>query len=62
MRLVAENSYHAETNPTGRITEAWLQAALAQSGVPGGLIQNAASMDPAAVQAIYEAIRTALGL
>lgn len=62
VRLIADNSWHATSNPTGRLTEDWVKSVLASNNVPGGMLQNAAGMDPVAVQAIHDGIRTALGL
>lgn len=62
VRLIADNSWHATSNPTGRLTEDWVKSVLASNNVPGGMLQNAAAMDPVAVQAIHDGIRTALGL
>ncbi len=60
VRLLSANTF-SEANPTGRITDAWVQQALTAYSVPGGLIQNCADWPAENLQAIIAGIKTSLG-
>ena len=61
VKLIGDNLHSAE-NPNGRLNNDWVQQALAAYQVPGGLLQNAATMAEADVANIVAGITQALGL
>lgn len=60
VQFITENTHSAE-NPTGRLTDAWVQQTLLAYGIAEGSLQNLAHR-PELVETIHNAIKTALGL
>ena len=59
--LIGRNLYDEATNPTGRLNTAWVTSALENMSVPGGVLENVATL-PADVQGeILKAFQNALG-
>ena len=60
-KVLSENQC-TPANPQGRLTDEWIKAALTAYLVPGGVLQNAAAMEEAAVAQMVTGIKTALGI
>lgn len=59
--LIGEN-LHSAQNPAGRLTDDWVKGTFSSWGVPGGLLQNVASLPEETVAQYLAAIKNALGL
>lgn len=59
--VIGRHTYDAATNPTGRIGADWVQQYLTNWGVPGGMVENVATMDVVVQSQIVSAFKQALG-
>ena len=59
--VIGRHTYDAATNPTGRINADWVTQYLTNWGVPGGMVENAATMDVVVQSQIVSAFKQALG-
>lgn len=59
--VIGRHTYDAATNPTGRINADWVQQYLTNWGVPGGMVENVATMDVGVQSQIVSAFKQALG-
>ena len=59
--VIGRHTYDAATNPTGRINSDWVTQYLTNWGVPGGMVENVATMDVGVQTQIVSAFKQALG-
>lgn len=59
--VIGRHTYDAATNPTGRINADWVTQYLTNWGVPGGMVENVATMDVVVQSQIVAAFKQALG-
>jgi hypothetical protein len=59
--VIGRHTYDAATNPTGRINADWVTQYLTNWGVPGGMVENVATMDVGVQSQIVSAFKQALG-
>lgn len=59
--VIGRHTYDAATNPTGRINADWVTQYLTNWGVPGGMVENVATMDVVVQSQIVSAFKQALG-
>lgn len=59
--VIGRHTYDAATNPTGRINADWVTQYLTNWGVPGGMVENVATMDVGVQSQIVAAFKQALG-
>lgn len=59
--VIGRHTYDAATNPTGRINSDWVTQYLTNWGVPGGMVENVATMDVGVQTQIVAAFKQALG-
>lgn len=59
--VIGRHTYDAATNPTGRINSDWVTQYLTNWGVPGGMVENVATMDVVVQSQIVSAFKQALG-
>lgn len=59
--LIGRNLYDEATNPTGRLNTAWVTSALENMSVPGGVLENVATLSADVQGEILKAFQNALG-
>lgn len=59
--VIGRHTYDTATNPTGRINADWVTQYLTNWGVPGGMVENVATMDVVVQSQIVSAFKQALG-
>ena len=59
--LIGRNLYDEVTNPTGRLNTAWVTSALENMSVPGGVLENVATLAADVQGEILKAFQNALG-